>query len=309
MLAAKGRLALSLSPEIWFDRICAIPGVVLAEMPPSVLIASCSLPGSPPADPADRILAATARAFGYTLVTRDRHLLDYGSEGHIQVMGAEAQPLHRLDTPRLVVRRLVDQRAHRVGGHRFGRVRAELHCLAGEPRVEGVGRQDDRHPVVDAGDEDVGGGRQDGAGLDRVAERELRQRSGQLGAGAHGPALPQPGEGERATRRGLEQPGLPGLPAARPFVEPVGRDQAAPCPPGGAEGGFLGRRLGAGVDRPVADPGVLGPGRDQPPAQHREPARAPVRAHRRHLLPPAPRCSAAASSPPARPAREAPGSR
>ncbi len=86
-LAAKGRLALSLSPEIWFDRICAIPGVALAEMPPSVLIASCSLPGSPPADPADRILAATARAFGYTLVTRDRHLLDYGSEGHIQVMG------------------------------------------------------------------------------------------------------------------------------------------------------------------------------------------------------------------------------
>ena len=87
MLAAKGRMALSLSSEIWFDGICAIPGVVLAGMPPSVLIASCSLPGSPPADPADRILAATARAFGYTLVTRDRHLLDYGSEGHIRVMG------------------------------------------------------------------------------------------------------------------------------------------------------------------------------------------------------------------------------
>ena len=87
MLVAKGRMALSLSPEIWFDGICAIPGVALAGMPPPVLIASCSLPGSPPADPADRILAATARAFGYTLVTRDRHLLDYGSEGHIQVMG------------------------------------------------------------------------------------------------------------------------------------------------------------------------------------------------------------------------------
>ncbi|MDE0175104.1 MAG: type II toxin-antitoxin system VapC family toxin [Defluviicoccus sp.] len=87
MLAAKGRMALSLRPEIWFDRICAIPGVALAEMPPSVLIASCSLPGSLHADPADRILAATARAFGYTLVTRDRRLLDYGGEGHIRVMG------------------------------------------------------------------------------------------------------------------------------------------------------------------------------------------------------------------------------
>ena len=87
LLAAKGKLALSIGPDVWFDRLCALPGVALAGMPPSVLIASCSLPGSPPADPVDRILAATARAFGYTLVTRDRHLLNYGGEGHIQVMG------------------------------------------------------------------------------------------------------------------------------------------------------------------------------------------------------------------------------
>ena len=87
MLEAKEKIALSISPEIWFDGFCTLPGVALAEMPPSVLIASCALPGSPPADPVDRILAATARAFGYTLVTRDRHLLDYGADGHIRVMG------------------------------------------------------------------------------------------------------------------------------------------------------------------------------------------------------------------------------
>ncbi|MCE2492497.1 MAG: type II toxin-antitoxin system VapC family toxin [Alphaproteobacteria bacterium] len=81
MLEAKGRMALSISPEIWFDRFCALPGVVLAEMPPAVLVASCNLPGSPPADPVDRILIATARAIGCTLVTRDRHLLDYGGHG------------------------------------------------------------------------------------------------------------------------------------------------------------------------------------------------------------------------------------
>lgn len=87
VLTAKGKLALAIDPEIWFDRLCTLPGVALAEMPPSVLIASCSLPGSLHADPADRILAATARAFGYTLVTRDRRLLGYGAEGHIRVMG------------------------------------------------------------------------------------------------------------------------------------------------------------------------------------------------------------------------------
>ena len=87
MLASKGRIALSLAPEVWFTRFITLPGVTLAELPPKVLIESCALPGAPPADPVDRILAATARAFGYTLVTRDRHLLAYGGEGHVRVMG------------------------------------------------------------------------------------------------------------------------------------------------------------------------------------------------------------------------------
>ena len=86
MLVAKGKIALSINPVVWFERFCALPGVTLAAMPPEVLIASCALPGAPPADPMDRILAATARAFGYTLVTRDRHLLTYGEHGHVGVM-------------------------------------------------------------------------------------------------------------------------------------------------------------------------------------------------------------------------------
>ena len=86
MLAAKGKIALSLDPEGWFERFQALPGVALAAMPPAVLIQSCALPGVPPADPADCILAATARTFDYTLVTRDRHLLAYGGHGHVRVM-------------------------------------------------------------------------------------------------------------------------------------------------------------------------------------------------------------------------------
>ena len=87
MLVAKGKMALAISPDIWFERFCELPGVALAEMPPSVLIASANLPGAPPADPVDRILVATAREFGYTLVTRDGRLLEYGSRGHVGVMG------------------------------------------------------------------------------------------------------------------------------------------------------------------------------------------------------------------------------
>ncbi len=87
MLEEQGRIALSIAPGAWFERFCALPGVTLAEMPPAVLIASCALPGAPPADPVARILAATARATGCTLVTRDRRLLDYGAAGHLRVLG------------------------------------------------------------------------------------------------------------------------------------------------------------------------------------------------------------------------------
>jgi len=41
------------------------------------------LPGAPPADPADRIIAATARLHGYRVITRDGKLLSYAAQGHI----------------------------------------------------------------------------------------------------------------------------------------------------------------------------------------------------------------------------------
>lgn len=55
-------------------------------MPASVLVASTALPGTPPEDPADRIIIATARAFGYVLVTRDAKVLKYGSDGHVRAI-------------------------------------------------------------------------------------------------------------------------------------------------------------------------------------------------------------------------------
>jgi PIN domain nuclease of toxin-antitoxin system len=86
MLAARGRLQLLIRPERWFANLFDVPGVLLAEMSPELLIASSYLPGKPPRDPTDRIIAATARELGATLITRDRALLDYGEEGHLAVM-------------------------------------------------------------------------------------------------------------------------------------------------------------------------------------------------------------------------------
>ena len=86
MLVAKGKLALALDPDLWFQRFCELPPVALAAMPTSVLVASTTLPGRPPRDPADRIIIATARAFGYVLATRDAEILEYGSQGHVRVI-------------------------------------------------------------------------------------------------------------------------------------------------------------------------------------------------------------------------------
>jgi PIN domain nuclease of toxin-antitoxin system len=83
MLAARGRLQLLIRPERWFANLFDVQGVLLAEMSPDLLIASSYLPGKPPRDPTDRIIAATARELGALLVTRDRALLEYGEAGHI----------------------------------------------------------------------------------------------------------------------------------------------------------------------------------------------------------------------------------
>jgi PIN domain nuclease of toxin-antitoxin system len=86
LLVSRGRCVLPVPPEAWFSRLSNQPGLALCPLSPEVLIASSFLPGSGPRDPADRIMAATARTFGYRLMTRDRALLDYAAAGHIQAI-------------------------------------------------------------------------------------------------------------------------------------------------------------------------------------------------------------------------------
>jgi PIN domain nuclease of toxin-antitoxin system len=86
LLAARERLQLLITPQRWFARILDLPNVLLADMSPDLLIASSFLPGKPPRDPADRIILATARDLGATLITRDRVLIDYASQGHVKIL-------------------------------------------------------------------------------------------------------------------------------------------------------------------------------------------------------------------------------
>lgn len=86
LMARKGRFRSSLSPQRWFDRLIGLPGLALCGLNAEILMASSFLPGALHGDPADRMLAATARELGFTLLTRDQALLDYAAAGHLTVL-------------------------------------------------------------------------------------------------------------------------------------------------------------------------------------------------------------------------------
>ena len=85
-LVSLKRIDLLATPQRWFARLLSLPSVRLVELSPDILMASSLLPGRPPPDSADRILLATARELGATLVTRDRLILKYGEDGHVSTI-------------------------------------------------------------------------------------------------------------------------------------------------------------------------------------------------------------------------------
>lgn len=85
-LVSRNRLSLGTTPQRWFARVLATPNVHLTELSPDILIAASFLPGTPPRDPMDRILIATARELAATLVTRDRAIIAYGEQGNVSVL-------------------------------------------------------------------------------------------------------------------------------------------------------------------------------------------------------------------------------
>jgi PIN domain nuclease of toxin-antitoxin system len=89
MLVHKGRLSLAREIHAWMANVLDLPGIRLAPITPSIAIDSVALPGSFHADPADRLIIATARDAGFPLLTSDQAILRYGSAGHVAVMRAD----------------------------------------------------------------------------------------------------------------------------------------------------------------------------------------------------------------------------
>lgn len=83
-LVTKGRLTLSWRPGLGSRPCLHNPEAV--SRPCRQTFSSPPRPGTPPKDPADRIVAAIGRAYGHAVVTRDGELLPYGAAGHIETI-------------------------------------------------------------------------------------------------------------------------------------------------------------------------------------------------------------------------------
>ena len=88
LLAEKGRLRLGIDTAVWIDTALDLPGVRLVPIEPAIAIDSVRLPGSFHADPADRLIVATARHCGAALLTADQAILNYATGGHVRATDA-----------------------------------------------------------------------------------------------------------------------------------------------------------------------------------------------------------------------------
>jgi PIN domain nuclease of toxin-antitoxin system len=74
MMLVRGRVIPHGTPESWLGALVDRSGVTVKEITPSIAALATHFPDSFPADPADRLIAATARAEGMPLVSRDTRI-------------------------------------------------------------------------------------------------------------------------------------------------------------------------------------------------------------------------------------------
>ena len=86
MVMARGKIRSPLSPAVFFQQFMRQTQADYAQLTPDILIDSSYLPGEVHGDPADRILIATARSHNMAIVTRDREILNYAQQGHVEAL-------------------------------------------------------------------------------------------------------------------------------------------------------------------------------------------------------------------------------
>jgi len=75
VMVVRGRVIPQGTPEAWLAALVDRSGVIVKEITPSVAALATHFPDAFRGDPADRLIAATARSEGVVLVSRDARIL------------------------------------------------------------------------------------------------------------------------------------------------------------------------------------------------------------------------------------------
>jgi PIN domain nuclease of toxin-antitoxin system len=86
LLARKGRLILNRPCLDWVHAALSRSGTEVMSFTSEIAVECNSLPGQFHDDPVDRMIAATARLEGLTVVTRDRQILAYAAQGYVSAL-------------------------------------------------------------------------------------------------------------------------------------------------------------------------------------------------------------------------------
>ena len=86
MLNSKNRLQMNTPVLNWLKTCIQKYNLQIIQISPEIAVESCQLPGGFHADPADRMIVASARVHGLTLLTEDQLILDYGKNGLLKVL-------------------------------------------------------------------------------------------------------------------------------------------------------------------------------------------------------------------------------
>jgi len=77
LLVARGRLQLTMEVDEWVARSESLPFFQFIPLNNTIAVKSVALPGPLHADPADRVIIATAHSLGAPIITKDKRLRAY----------------------------------------------------------------------------------------------------------------------------------------------------------------------------------------------------------------------------------------
>lgn len=82
----RGRIQFSIPLEQWFAQTLDQLGMQIVPLTPAIALETTLLPESFHGDPADRLIASTARVENLTLYTHDKAILRFGKQGLLQTV-------------------------------------------------------------------------------------------------------------------------------------------------------------------------------------------------------------------------------